>query len=217
MTDLIQRLRTPLTYGGPTEYFRYMREAADELERLVQDSEARESWIRVQDDEIERLTRERDEANANYDQCGQFIERQNETIDRLDVALGTSQQEVERLSAYADKLAAGLPEGMLPKDVEVMRDANASMAQEIERLTRERDEALNELHTCLLGGHVNELIAERDRLRAALEQIAASSAIKFGDTHASYRWTKLRDTARAALADKEDPLVAKYEEWQEGK
>jgi hypothetical protein len=138
MTDLIQRLRTPLTYGGPTEYFRYMREAADELERLVQDSEARESWIRVQDDEIERLT-------------------------------------------------------------------------------RERDEALNELHTCLLGGHVNELIAERDRLRAALEQIAASSAIKFGDTHASYRWTKLRDTARAALADKEDPLVAKYEEWQEGK
>jgi hypothetical protein len=115
-----------------------MREAADELERLVQDSEARESWIRVQDDEIERLT-------------------------------------------------------------------------------RERDEALNELHTCLLGGHVNELIAERDRLRAALEQIAASSAIKFGDTHASYRWTKLRDTARAALADKEDPLVAKYEEWQEGK
>jgi hypothetical protein len=31
---------------------------------LVQDSEARESWIRVQDDEIERLTRERDEWNA---------------------------------------------------------------------------------------------------------------------------------------------------------
>jgi hypothetical protein len=138
MSDLIQRLRSSAQfyedaneYEGPREHL--MREAADELERLVQDSEARESWTRVQDDEIERLTRERDE------------------LQRLRIA------------------------EVFPYRVEI------------------------------------------DRLRAALEQIAASSAIKFGDTHASYRWTKLRDTARAALADKEDPLVAKYEEWQEGK
>lgn len=36
--------------------------------------------------------------------------------------------------AYADKLAAGLPEGMLPKDVENMRAANWQLAAEVERL-----------------------------------------------------------------------------------
>ena len=34
--------------------------------------------------------------------------------------------------SYADKLAAGLPEGMLPKDVENMRNANAKMAGELD-------------------------------------------------------------------------------------
>jgi hypothetical protein len=42
---------------------------------------------------------------------------------------------ITELEAYADRLAAGLPEGMLPKDVENLREANAWMAtciQEIE-------------------------------------------------------------------------------------
>ena len=42
--------------------------------------------------------------------------------------------EVDRLNAYADKLAAGLPVGMLPKDVELVKAANAEMAADIHRL-----------------------------------------------------------------------------------
>lgn len=45
--------------------------------------------------------------------------------------------EIERLRAYADKLAAGFPEGMLPADVENLREANVTMAAEIERLRAE--------------------------------------------------------------------------------
>lgn len=41
---------------------------------------------------------------------------------------------IEELEAYSDKLAAGLPEGMLPADVENLRESNAEMAAEIERL-----------------------------------------------------------------------------------
>ena len=52
------------------------------------------------------------------------------------------QAEVERLASYADKLAAGLPDGMLPKDVEVLRDANAALVAECERLRGERDAAI---------------------------------------------------------------------------
>jgi hypothetical protein len=47
--------------------------------------------------------------------------------------------EVERLkrelaeaNVYADKLAAGLPEGMLPKDIELLRKANCDFAQELQ-------------------------------------------------------------------------------------
>ena len=40
------------------------------------------------------------------------------------------ERERDEALAYADKLAAGLPEGMLPKDVEVLRDANLALAVE---------------------------------------------------------------------------------------
>lgn len=41
------------------------------------------------------------------------------------------QARVKELEAYTDKLAAGLPEGMLPKDIELLLDANAKLAQQL--------------------------------------------------------------------------------------
>lgn len=41
---------------------------------------------------------------------------------------------IAELEAYADKLAKGLPEGMLPKDIENMRNANWKFAEEIRQL-----------------------------------------------------------------------------------
>lgn len=42
--------------------------------------------------------------------------------------------EVEQLRAYADRLAAGLPEGMLPKDIENIKLANWKLAEENTKL-----------------------------------------------------------------------------------
>ena len=50
-----------------------------------------------------------------------------------------------RLAAYADKLADGLPVGMLPKDIENIRNANAEMATEIVRL----HEMIRDLQYCI--------------------------------------------------------------------
>ena len=53
-------------------------------------------------------------------------------------------KKVAQLEAYCDKLAAGFPDGMLPKDVEVLRKANHDFAAESAELKRE-NEALREL------------------------------------------------------------------------
>jgi hypothetical protein len=49
-------------------------------------------------------------------------------------------EDYKELSEYADKLAEGLP--CLPKDIEVLRDANAALAQrvfELEQQLKERN------------------------------------------------------------------------------
>lgn len=48
--------------------------------------------------------------------------------------------QVAELMAYADKLAAGLPEGMLPKDIELIKDANWKFAEEVAALKAELEE-----------------------------------------------------------------------------
>jgi len=50
---------------------------------------------------------------------------------------------------YADKLAQGLPDGMLPKDVEVLREANLGLATELAAITAQRDRLAEALKECL--------------------------------------------------------------------
>jgi hypothetical protein len=45
-------------------------------------------------------------------------------------AISAVTSERDELKVYCDKLAAGLPEGMLPKDIENLRLANTGFAQE---------------------------------------------------------------------------------------
>ena len=47
------------------------------------------------------------------------------------------QKRIAELEAYADTLAAGLPEGMLPKDVEIIREQNWKMVARIAELEGE--------------------------------------------------------------------------------
>ena len=59
-------------------------------------------------------------------------ENYNEMLKRIDVLV----LEKKELSDYADKLAAGLPEGMLPRDIENIREANTQLAVEVEKLKK---------------------------------------------------------------------------------
>ena len=54
-------------------------------------------------------------------------ENYNEMLKRIDVLV----LEKKELSDYADKLAAGLPEGLLPMDIENIREANAQLTDEV--------------------------------------------------------------------------------------
>jgi hypothetical protein len=56
-------------------------------------------------------------------------ENYKEMLKRIDVLV----LEKKELSAYADKLADGLPEGMLPMDIENIREANTKFAGDISR------------------------------------------------------------------------------------
>ena len=61
------------------------------------------------------------------------------------------ERERDEALEYADKLAEGLPEGMLPKDIEVLREANLGLATELAAVTEQRDrlaEALQKLADC---------------------------------------------------------------------
>ena len=47
------------------------------------------------------------------------------------------ERELAESRAYADKLAAGLPVGMLPKDIELLRDSNTQLAARVKELEGE--------------------------------------------------------------------------------
>lgn len=79
-------------------------------------------------------------------------------------------EEVARLTAYADKLAAALPEGMLPKDVELLRARLSELEEELNIVERERDR-LQKFEDALY-----EIKAERKELKAALSESRAREA-----------------------------------------
>jgi hypothetical protein len=61
-------------------------------------------------------------------------------LNQRDEQVTEQKKEIERLNAYADKLAAGFPVGMLPKDVENLKEANAALADENQELRIAVDE-----------------------------------------------------------------------------
>jgi hypothetical protein len=84
-------------------------------------------------------------------------------IDRLDVAgihschancqksmcvmrreLTSATEQRDEMTRYANKLAHGFPDGMLPKDVEVLREANLGLAVELTAVTEQQNELKEE-------------------------------------------------------------------------
>ena len=71
-----------------------------------------------------------------------------------------------QLEAYCDKLADGLPDGMLPKDIEILRKANADMAAQIAKLEGD----LKTYSDAVAGAQVFaiDVQAENEQLRAKI-------------------------------------------------
>lgn len=85
------------------------------------------------------------------------------------------ERELKESREYVDKLAQGLPDGMLPKDVEVLREANCGLALELTAVTEERDEArdaLSEISLYLSVGIGDESTTAQQYYERIIEGIA---------------------------------------------
>ena len=82
----------------------------------------------------------------------------------------------DEMTKYANKLAHGFPDGMLPKDFEVLREANLGLAVELTAVTKQRDELKNKLEKSKSYKNVMkrdnaELRKQRDRLAETLQNV----------------------------------------------
>ena len=102
------------------------------------------------------------------------------------------ERERDEAREYADKLAEGLPDGMLPKDVEVLREANLGLATELATVTAQRDEARETiatmeirhaavmLHTQSIVDEANQFREQRDRLAEVLRKLRNNESMSLG-------------------------------------
>ena len=118
------------------------------------------------------------------DKCAKEQETDYETW--LEGRVAQLEEELATSMAYADKLAAGLPDGMLPKDVEVLRKANHGLVEENAALSEllsplvdvemERDVAMSENQR--LTKYVEDYEAENATLKAKLTAIECAGCGK---------------------------------------
>jgi hypothetical protein len=95
------------------------------------------------------------------------LERERDELKRWTSVNGVIDLQRERDEAreYADRLAEGLPEGMLPKDVEVLREANLGLATELAAVTEQQD------YMTLRLGETQERMINAERQRDRLQKI----------------------------------------------
>jgi hypothetical protein len=141
--------------------------------------------------ELDAARHERDEWKAKYVQqnkdLGCEMMDPNGTIWEHAAKIQQQRDRLERelveANEYADKLAAGYPDGMLPKDIEVLREANYEFAQEIHGLREQRDVImgrLSETHT-----RMTEAEKQRDRLAVICGELIA--AVRINSMHDTFR------------------------------
>jgi hypothetical protein len=105
-----------------------------ETGRKWRENSSLEVWFPFTAEELESIKKEASELREKL-RLAEVAKQCN--LDALHKACADLQRTREQLAeskAYADKLAAGLPHGLLPKDVEGIRDANAKFAQEVHDL-----------------------------------------------------------------------------------
>ncbi len=99
---------------------------------------------------------------------------------------------VEQLQTYADKLAEGLPVGMLPKDIENLNEANMKMATEIEQLKKK-------LYKCNTE-HENNEPEEGDEFELPCHDFCTETlTMIMGNTSMGYAYLKDNENVRIDL------------------
>ena len=114
----------------------------------------------------EQMERERDEAWEDLDEemkfhhrtHGECVKAQCELMDvknerdearekaeRYRLEANAMMAKLHELQTYTDRLADGLPEGMLPRDVENLREANAGLAEDLQKAQQELNAATNRI------------------------------------------------------------------------
>jgi hypothetical protein len=89
--------------------------------------------------ELTAVTEQRDELAESLD--FQF-KLNRECIDQITTRTkerDEAREQRDEMTKYANKLAHGFPDGMLPKDVEVLREANLGLAVELTAVTEQRN------------------------------------------------------------------------------
>jgi hypothetical protein len=115
--------------------------------------------------------------------CADFarkLERERDELKRWTSVNGVIDLQRERDEAreYADKLAEGLPDGMLPKDVEVLREANLGLATELATVTEQRDrlaEVINAATILIAAKGRHNTVLAYEGLREALQSLTPNA------------------------------------------
>jgi len=174
MSDTPEIDAAELYYDGPTGFVPI--EDARKVERKLNDALKENARLRpalMGFSQAEELMELREDLRKEQ-RCSLDMARQNNILQDYNKILGQelqdTKQERDELKAYADKLADGLPEGMLPKDVENLRNANAGLAEDLRKAKLERGEALAALRqTCATNTEIRRELDEAEREIAKLK------------------------------------------------
>jgi hypothetical protein len=174
MSDTPEIDAAELYYDGPIGFVPI--EDARKVERKLNDALKENARLRpalMGFSQAEELMELREDLRKEQ-RCSLDVARQNNILQDYNKILGQelqdTKQERDELKAYADKLADGLPEGMLPKDVENLRNANAGLAEDLRKAKLERGEALAALRqTCATNTEIRRELDEAEREIAKLK------------------------------------------------
>jgi chromosome segregation ATPase len=119
------------------------------------------------------------------------------------------ERENAELRAYADKLAQGLPDGMLPKDVENLRDANLAFANENAELKE---------WVKVFEQRPERLVAENAELKGKLAELEvelkAAEQMRDDARYDRQQMRDARDTLAAENARLREAAQAVIERWE---
>jgi len=123
----------------------------------LSDLEFRRDLYALQTKQLTAMTEQRDGLQSGIDYASDQLSKVTEQRDEA--------------REYADRLAEGLPEGLLPKDVEVLREANLGLATELAAVTAQRDRLQKIVdEQCRFSSVCCEYREQRDEARRLAEK-----------------------------------------------